>query len=746
MTQLLAEAPRVLSPMAWRADPAAVMTLVEGRHGDPFALLGMHGGGDRPLVVRAFRSGARAIRVLQGDRLVAELEETNPAGFFEGVIPRQHEPFPYRLRIGWPLGDEDVEDPYRFPPVLGDMDVYLLAEGTHQRLYEQLGAHPRSIEGVVGTAFAVWAPNATRVSVVGDFNDWDGRRHPMRRRVECGVWELFLPGVAPGACYKFELLGPSGELLPLKADPFAFEAERAPATASVVHGLPHHGFADAAWLGRRHEGDPRHKPMSVYECHVGSWQRVPEEGNRQLTWDELADRLVPYVAELGFTHLELLPISEHPFEGSWGYQPIGLFAPTSRHGTPEDFARFVDRCHAAGLGLLLDWVPGHFPTDAHGLMRFDGTALYEHADPRLGFHQDWNTAIYNFGRREVMNFLWSNALFWLDRFHVDGLRVDAVASMLYLDYSRKPGEWVPNIHGGRENLEAIHFLRRLNELAYGEYPGTVTVAEESTAWPSVSRPVYVGGLGFGFKWNMGWMHDTLDYMSKDPIHRKHHMGKLTFGLVYAWTENFVLPLSHDEVVHGKGSLINKMPGDTWQKAANLRAYLAFMWAYPGKKLLFMGGELGQWREWNHDASLDWHLLEDGPFHRGLSTLVRDLNWLYREQPALHELDCEPQGFEWIDCTDIEHSVVAWLRLGREPGRHAVVVCNFTPVPRHGYRVGVPEACLYRERINTDAAEYGGSGLGNGGAVQAEPLSCHGRPASLSLTLPPLATLILEPAR
>ncbi|MEK0082114.1 1,4-alpha-glucan branching protein GlgB [Geminicoccaceae bacterium SYSU G07066] len=728
-----------------RADPGAVQAIVEGRHGDPFAVLGMHGGGDQPLVVRTFQPGARTVRVLMDERLVTELERTHPAGFFEGPIPRHRERFAYRLRVGWSDGDRDIEDPYRFPPVLGDMDVYLLAEGTHLRLYEKLGAHPRELEGVSGTSFAVWAPNASRVSVIGDFNGWDGRRHPMRKRVEAGVWEIFLPGVEPGALYKFELLGPSGELLPQKADPFAFATERPPSTASVVHGLVDWRFEDAAWLARRRAGDHRMKPISIYECHVGSWRRVPAEGNRQLTWRELADTLVPYVAEMGFTHLELLPISEHPFEGSWGYQPIGLFAPSSRFGSPADFACFVDRCHQAGIGILLDWVPGHFPTDIHGLGRFDGTALYEHEDPRLGFHQDWSTFIYNFGRREVANFLWSNALFWLDRFHVDGLRVDAVASMLYLDYSRKPGEWIPNIHGGRENLEAIHFLRRLNELAYGEYPGIVTVAEESTAWPAVSRPVYLGGLGFGFKWNMGWMHDTLRYMSKEPIHRKHHMNDLTFGLMYAWSENFVLPLSHDEVVHGKGSLINKMPGDVWQKAANLRAYFAFMWTYPGKKLLFMGGEFGQWREWNHDSSLDWHLLDEGPYHKGLQSLVRDLNRLYREASALHELDCEPGGFEWIDCSDIEHSVIAYLRKSRDPDRFVVVVCNFTPVPRHGYRIGVPHTGLYRERVNTDAGEYGGSGVGNAGGVEAEPVASHGRPASLCLTLPPLATLILEPA-
>jgi 1,4-alpha-glucan branching enzyme len=732
--------------MEWRADPAAVEALVEGRHGDPFALLGMHAGSGGPLVVRAFRPGARAVRVMMGERMVAELEETHPAGFFEGPIPSRHrEPFAYRLRVGWPDGDVDVEDPYRFPPVLGDLDVHLLAEGTHHRLYDRLGAHPMELEGVAGTGFAVWAPNASRVSVVGAFNDWDGRRNPMRKRVECGVWELFLPDAAPGDLYKYEILDGAGQPLPLKADPIAFAAERPPSTASAVKGLVAHRFADQAWLESRRAGDPRAKPMSIYECHVGSWRRVPEEGDRQLRWRELADTLLPYVADMGFTHLELLPISEHPFEGSWGYQPTGLFAPSSRFGDPDDFAYFVDRCHERGVGVLLDWVPGHFPTDPHGLIRFDGTALYEHEDPRLGFHQDWNTLIYNFGRREVANFLYSNGLYWLDQFHVDGLRVDAVASMLYLDYSRQPGQWIPNAHGGRENLDAISFLHRLNELAYGEHPGAVTVAEESTAWPGVSRPVYLGGLGFGFKWNMGWMHDTLQYMSKEPVHRKFHHNNLTFGLLYAFSENFVLPISHDEVVHGKGSLINKMPGDDWQKAANLRAYLALMWTYPGKKLLFMGCEFGQWREWNHDSSLDWHLLDEGPYHRGLQALVRDLNRLYRERPALHELDCDPQGFEWIDCTDVEHSVVSWLRRARDPERHTVTVCNFTPIPRHGYRVGVPRAGAYRERVNTDADVYGGSGVGNAGMVEAEPTPHHGRPASVCLTLPPLATLVLEPA-
>ncbi len=727
-----------------RADPAAVTALLEGRHGDPFAILGMHGGGSEPLVVRTFQPGARAVRVLRDEALVAELEMTHPSGFFEGPILRRRERFAYRLLVAWPSGEERlVEDPYRFPPVLGDLDVHLLAEGTHLRLHERLGAHPGLMEGVSGTAFAVWAPNAHRVSVIGPFNEWDGRRNPMRKRVECGVWELFVPGVEPGALYKYEIRSAQGDLL-LKADPIAFASERAPSTGSVVHGLVEHRFSDEAWMARREAGDPRAKPISIYECHIGSWRRVPEDGNRQLTWRELADTLVPYVAGMGFTHLELLPISEHPFEGSWGYQPTGLFAPTSRQGSPDDFAYFADQCHQADIGLLLDWVPGHFPTDPHGLGRFDGTALYEHEDPRLGYHMDWNTLIYNFGRREVANFLWSNALYWLERFHVDGLRVDAVASMLYLDYSREPGQWIPNAFGGRENLDAIHFLRRLNELVYAEQPGSITVAEESTAWPAVSRPVYVGGLGFGFKWNMGWMHDSLHYMQTDPVYRKYHQNDLTFGLLYAWSENFVLPLSHDEVVHLKGSLLTKMPGDVWQKAANLRAYFAYMWTHPGKKLLFMGGEFGQLREWNHDTSLDWHLLNEGPFHKGIQAVVRDLNLLYRSEPALHQLDCDSAGFEWIDSSDWENSVLSYLRRGRDPGQCAVIVCNFTPVPREGYRVGVPRAGSYREVLNTDAASYGGSGIGNMGRVEATDHPAHGRAASVLLNLPPLGVLVLQP--
>ncbi|MFO1039890.1 MAG: 1,4-alpha-glucan branching protein GlgB [Geminicoccaceae bacterium] len=727
----------------FRADPAAVAALVDGRHGDPFAVLGPHAAPDGTVHVRTVQPGAREVHVLVGGKAVA-LSRTNPVGFFEGPVAglKMHEA--YGLRIAWPSGDQETDDPYRFPAILGDMDVYLFAEGNHLELYEKLGAHPREFNGVQGTTFAVWAPNASRVSVVGEFNSWDGRRHPMRKRVECGIWELFIPDVGEHTQYKYELLGSGGQLLPQKADPVAFATERPPSTASVVRGLVQFPFTDQDWMATRNSGDARRKPMSVYEVHVASWRRVPEEGNRPLRWDELVDQLIPYVLDMGFTHIELLPISEFPFEGSWGYQPIGLFAPSSRFGDPWSFAWFVDRCHAAGIGVILDWVPGHFPTDPHGLMRFDGTALYEHDDPRLGFHQDWNTAIYNFGRREVANFLWSNALYWLDRYHVDGLRVDAVASMLYLDYSRKQGEWIPNVHGGRENLDAIFFLQHLNDLVYGRQPGVTTIAEESTSWPAVSRPVYLGGLGFGFKWNMGWMHDTLHYMQSDPVHRKYHMNDLTFGMLYAFSENFVLPLSHDEVVHGKRSLIDKMPGDLWQKFANLRAYYGLMWTYPGKKLLFMGGEFGQWREWNHDVSLDWHLLDHGPYHQGLHRLIRDLNRLYRSRVALHEQDNEGGGFEWIDCTDIEKSVIAFVRWGRTPGAHTITVCNFTPVPRYAYRVGVPGQGWYRECLNSDAGEYGGSGTGNAGGLMADEIPAHGRPYSLNLTLPPLSTIVLEP--
>jgi 1,4-alpha-glucan branching enzyme len=563
----------------------------------------------------------------------------------------------------------------------------------------------------------------------------------MRLRHQAGVWELFVPELSRGMRYKYEIKGADGHMLPQRADPVAFLSERPPATASVLHGLSEFRWNDRRWMEGRTGKDPRKLPMSIYECHLGSWARVPGEGNRYLTYGELAQRLIPHVKELGFTHIELLPITEYPFDGSWGYQPVSLFAPTSRFGSPEDFAAFVEAAHDAGIGIILDWVPGHFPNDPHGLGYFDGTHLYEHADPRQGYHQDWGTYIYNFGRQEVAAFLVANARFWLEHYHLDGLRVDAVASMLYLDYSRKAGEWVPNRYGGNENLEAIDFLRRMNETVYANAPGAMTIAEESTAWPGVSHPTYTGGLGFGFKWNMGWMHDTLRFISKEPVHRRYHHHDLTFGLLYAFTENFILPLSHDEVVHGKGSLLGKMPGDRWQRFANLRAYFGFMWGHPGKKLLFMGGEIAQEREWNHDVSLDWHLLDD-PLHRGIQSLIRDLNHAYRSLPALHERDAEATGFQWLVADDAENSVIAWARRGEDENAVVIVISNFTPVPREGYRVGVPLPGFYREALNTDAAIYGGGNIGNMGGIEAEAGESHGQPYAITLTVPPLATIYL----
>ncbi|MDQ4061180.1 MAG: 1,4-alpha-glucan branching protein GlgB, partial [Pseudomonadota bacterium] len=651
----------------------AVAAIVAADHGDPFAVLGPHEVAPGLWEVRAMLPEARAAALVarDTDAVLAPMERLHEAGFFVARVSTRSCPA-YRLRLETAIGIETREDPYRFWNILPEEDLRLIHEGAHRAIYAKLGAHRMTIDGVKGFAFAVWAPSASRVSVVGDFNAWDGRRHPMRRRHIAGVWELFIPGLGPGDLYKFEIKGPDGNLLPLKTDPYAFAAERPPGTASILHGCPDFTWRDGAWMASRGAVDPRKAPISVYECHLGSWARVPEEGHRSLTYRELAQKLVPYVKELGFTHIELLPITEHPFEGSWGYQPISLYAPTRRFGTPEDLAVFVEAAHDADIGIILDWVPGHFPSDAHGLAYFDGTYLYEHADPRQGFHQDWGTLIYNYGRNEVANFLIGNARFWLDRYHLDGLRVDAVASMLYLDYSRKPGEWIPNRYGGNENLDAIQFLRRANETVYSEVPGVITVAEESTAWPGVSHPTYTGGLGFGFKWNMGWMHDTLRYMQRDSIHRRWHHNDLTFGLLYAFSENFVLPLSHDEVVHGKGSLLGRMPGDQWQRCANLRAYFGFMWGHPGKKLLFMGGEFGQEREWNHDSSLDWHLLAD-PCHAGIKRLVGDLNRAYRAIPALHQRDCEASGFEWLVADDGDNSVIAWARYGDDEDRVAVVV-------------------------------------------------------------------------
>ena len=714
--------------------PEVIAALAAARHNDPFAVLGLHEI-DGALWVRTVQPDATAVAVLDAasGRVLAQLQRVHADGVFEGRIPRRRKRFQHRMRVSWGDAVLDIEDPYRFGQVLGETDVWLLAEGRHQRLYEKLGAHPATMDGVSGFSFAVWAPGAQRVALVGDFNHWDGRRHPMRLRRECGVWELFLPGIGAGACYKFEIRDAAGNLLPLKADPFAFAAELRPATASMVCDEPGSRVAVAALPSAA-----RNRPVSIYEVHAGSWRRGPD--GRMLDWSEIADQLLPYVQQAGFTHVEFMPVMEHPFDGSWGYQTTGLYAPTARHGSPEQFALLVQRFHEAGIGVLLDWVPGHFPADAHALARFDGSCLYEHADPRQGWHPDWDTLIYNYGRHEVCNFLTANALFWLERYGVAGLRVDAVASMLYLDYSRRAGEWVPNAHGGRENLEAVAFLRETNTRVGAAFPDAVTVAEESTAWPAVSRPVHDGGLGFHYKWNMGWMHDTLDYMQHDPVHRRHHHDQLTFGLIYAFNENFVLPLSHDEVVHGKGSLLSRMPGDRWQQFANLRLYYGFMWAHPGKKLLFMGGEFGQRSEWNHDAQLDWGALADEQ-HLGVQRLVADLNRVYRGQAALHELDCEPGGFEWIDFSDREQSVIAFLRRGTGEDALVVTVCNFTPVPRTFYRIGVPRAGRYEEIINTDAAWYGGSNLGNGGGVDAVAAPCHGRAQSIAVTLPPLACVM-----
>ena len=710
---------------------------------DPFSFLGMHKDvGTGELVVRVFDPEASRVAVVERDsgEEIAELVRAHDAGLFVGAVAKNRDPFPYRLRVTVGSADRLICDPYAFGPVLGEVDLYLHAEGSDLRGYAKMGAHPQQVDGVAGTSFVVWAPNARRVSVVGDFNGWDGRRHPMRLHPGAGIWEIFLPGVTAGARYKYEIKARNGALL-LKADPYAFEAEHPPQTASVVCGdAPSLERPEAAQCGPRAD---RRAPVSIYEVHLGSWRRVPQEGHRQLTYHELADTLVPYVKYMGFTHIELLPVSEYPFEGSWGYQPTALFAPSSRFGSPAEFRAFVQRCHGEGIGVILDWVVAHFPNDPHGLANFDGSHLYEHANPKEGFHPDWNTLIYNFGRNEVRGYLLSNALFWLSQFGVDGLRVDAVASMLYRNYSRKEGEWVPNVHGGVENLEAVEFLRRMNELVYAHSSTAVTIAEESTAWPMVSRPTYLGGLGFGYKWNLGWMHDTLDYMAKEPIHRKYHHDRLTFGLLYAFNENFILPLSHDEVVHGKGSLLGKMPGDRWQKFANLRAYYAFHYTQPGKKLLFMGGEFAQEREWNHDASLDWHLTND-PMHEGVQKLVRDLNHLYRNRMALHERDCEPEGFSWIDCNDADASVISYLRRGADPNDFVVVICNFTPVVRHDYRVGVPRAGQYQEILNTDSTFYGGSDVGNSGTVSTQDNPVHGMADSLSLTLPPLGVLVLAP--
>ncbi|MGP0063431.1 MAG: 1,4-alpha-glucan branching protein GlgB [Isosphaeraceae bacterium] len=729
-----------------------VELIVHGAHWDPFSILGLHalsGGGVGPetWVIRAFVPEARMVWVV--DLILGEpgetiaMERVHPDGFFTAVFPDRAHPFAYRLRVENHEGYSwEFVDPYAFGPVLTDFDLHLLGEGTHYRNYERLGAHLRTHAGFRGVHFAVWAPNAQRVSVIGNFNHWDGRRHPMGSRGGAGVWEIFIPDLSHGEVYKFEIKSQQNGYLVQKSDPYGFAAELRPKTASIVWDITNFAWGDQDWLARRSDRQALDKPMAIYEVHLGSWKRKADQGNAFLGYRELAEQLVAHLDHTHFTHIELMPITEHPFDGSWGYQPVGYFAPTSRHGTPDDFAYFVDYLHQHGYGVILDWVPAHFPNDVHGLGYFDGTHLFEHSDPRIGEHRDWGTKIFNYGRPEVRNFLLGNALFWLDRYHLDGLRVDAVASMLYLDYSRQPGEWIPNAFGGNENLEAIDFLKKLNELCHHEHPGILTIAEESTSWSGVSRPTYLGGLGFSLKWNMGWMNDTLRYMSKDPVYRKYEHGGLTFSMIYAFSENFILPLSHDEVVHGKGSLLDKMPGDIWQKMANLRLLYGYMYGHPGKKLLFMGSEIAQWREWSHDVSLDWHLLQWRD-HQGILQLVRDLNGLYRSQPALHQIDFDWQGYEWLELHDWENSVVAFLRRARDLNDAIVVVCNFTPVVRENYRVGVPSGGYYREILNTDADIYGGSNCGNSGGAWGIPEPHAGRPFHLSLRIPPLGVVFLK---
>lgn len=721
-----------------------VEALVRAEHHDPFSILGPHDDEQGGQFIRAFLPEALSVQVLARDsgETLGNLDASPVPGLFVGHFKTRQS---YLLKIQWAGGEQITEDPYSFSQLLlGEMDLYLFAEGNHRDLSSCLGAQVTSVDGVQGVRFAVWAPNARRVSVVGDFNIWDGRRHPMRLRHPSGVWEIFIPRLQPGAAYKYEILGAHG-ILPLKADPMALATQLPPDTASKVAAPLQVDWQDHEWMQSRADKQKPSAPLSIYELHVGSWQcELDEAGevSRQYGWCELAERLVPYVQQLGFTHVELMPIMEHPFGGSWGYQALSQFAPSARFGSPEDFGFFVNALHQANIGVILDWVPAHFPTDTHGLAQFDGTALYEYANPLEGFHQDWDTLIYNLGRTEVHGFMLASALHWLKHFHIDGLRVDAVASMLYRDYSRKAGEWVPNRHGGRENLEAIDFLRHLNDVVALEAPGALVIAEESTAWPGVSQSTQQGGLGFNYKWNMGWMHDSLHYIQQDPVYRAHHHNELSFGLVYAWSERFILPISHDEVVHGKHSLIDKMPGDRWQKFANLRAYLSFMWMHPGKKLLFMGCEFGQWREWNHDQQLDWYLLQY-PEHQGVQKLVGDLNRLYREEPALHEQDDAPQGFQWLIGDDAINSVYAWLRWSKD-GKAVLVVANFTPVPREAYAVGVPFAGRWSEVINSDADMYAGSNYGNGGEVFTQDEPRHGQPVSLSLNLPPLGVLILRP--
>lgn len=722
-----------------------IEALIACEHADPHSMLGAHPV-DRPgmeaTIIRTFHPEAVSAEVCLDDGRCLEMTRIHEGGLYACNVEGRPWPFDYRIKLALPDGSsKEILDPYRFLPTFGDLDLHLIGEGRHYRLYERMGAHLRIVDGVSGVSFAVWAPNAKRVSVIGDFNRWDGRINPMRSLGGSGIWELFIPGMRAGELYKYEIKTQEEDLR-IKTDPYAFAMEERPKTGSVVWDLDTYKWNDIAWMKERAGRNYGEEPMAIYEVHLGSWMRMLEEGNRWLTYREIAPKLVEHVKKFGFTHIELLPVAEHPFDGSWGYQVTGYFAVTSRHGTPEDFMFFVDTCHQNGIGIIMDWVPAHFPKDDYSLRWFDGTALYEHADPRMGEHRDWGTLIFNYGRTEVANFLLANALFWLDKYHIDALRVDAVASMLYLDYSRQDSEWLPNKYGGKENIEAIDFVRRLNETLYSMYPGCFTVAEESTDWSGVSLPTYLGGLGFGFKWDMGWMHDTLVYFTKEPAHRKYHHNDLTFSMLYAYAENFILPLSHDEVVHGKCSLLSKMPGDEWQKFANLRTLLAYMYTHRGKKLLFMGMELATYNEWWHEVSLDWRL-ESDPMRQKFQAFLKDLGKLYLASPPLWQWDHVPGGFSWIDCNDSDNSVISFIRYSQN--KHLVCIFNLTPVPRYNYHIGVPASGGYREVLNSDSTFYGGSDIGNGGYIQAQPVSSHGHPQSIFLTLPPLACLILEPA-
>ncbi len=727
-----------------------IQQIVTAEHHDPFSILGMHtaaDAGEQSLVIRTFQPEAQQVVVVADNypeqRTV--MQRVHQEGFFETVYAGVEDLFPYRFEVTYQNSHiAMVHDPYSFPPLLSDYDMYLFAEGSNHKIYEKLGSHKITLNGVQGFAFAVWAPNARRVSVVGDFNRWDGRRHQMRCRGGSGIWELFVPELKEAELYKYEIKSQEGHII-IKSDPYAFYTELRPKTASITWCIDKYKWNDARWMRKRASNNQLEKPISIYEVHLGSWMKIYEESIRSLTYREIAPRLISYVKEMGYTHVEFLPLASHPYDPSWGYQVAGYYSPTARYGTPEDLMYLIDQCHQHDIGVILDWVPAHFPSDAHALACFDGTCLYEHADPKKGSHPDWGTLVFNYGRNEVVNFLISNALFWLTNYHIDGLRVDAVASMLYLDYSRKEGEWIPNKHGGRENLEAIGFLKKLNELVHGYFPGALMIAEESTAWPAVSRPTYLGGLGFGLKWNMGWMHDILVYMSKDPIHRKHHHNMLTFALLYTFYENFILSFSHDEVVHGKGSMLGKMPGDVWQKFANMRLLLSYMFGHPGKKHLFMGIDIGQWSEWNHNTSIEWHLLQHEPHHK-LQNFVKTLNWLYRSEPALFELDFEHTGFEWIDFTDADNCIISFIRKAKDPDNMILFVYNFTPVPRENYRLGLPSEGFYHEILNSDSHTFGGTNRGNCGGKYSEPVPWQGKPCSVKLTLPPLSCLAFKPEK